>query len=431
MIPPSFCNYNLDYQQRLGFLKLMVEVCDGVRGGPDQFKNRLRHLYRSTSPGRALLSSRFDPKSLLERDEIPSWQPGISKERLDRLVLWGEMTGLVVNGRLSEWARILRLITGPTVFAPEVNPFLLSVQERAFFVHLLFYHDQVLVELVRLLKRHPANARLGVWDACLDTTEAIGCFFDGLQESGSGFERAKLKHILRDLLSRMALQFGLQERGALLSKDQRGLALSNLRQSKPLKRRAHLAEYHAVCRFEQLTDLGLLIKDPPNIDPNERSRESRRLWEWYVPANLIEAATLLPDSQGNLENFLSNDWISFCGRSMNLDLKPLDSFADQREIARLLDQTLPSSRRQLGPVQIHSWATLTCLAALNQRRRLEIGTILLLFDAMREDPDGNSLVRQGGGGSFLTRTASIAKQGISSFFSEHTIKPGVSPNDRT
>jgi hypothetical protein len=50
----------------------------------------------------------FDPEILLRHEEVPSWQPGFSSQRIDRLVLWAEMLGLVTPaGRLAEWSKPL------------------------------------------------------------------------------------------------------------------------------------------------------------------------------------------------------------------------------------------------------------------------------------------------------------------------------------
>ena len=45
MIEVHFCNYNKDYQQRLGFLKVVGRVGQGARGGPDDILDRVKSLY--------------------------------------------------------------------------------------------------------------------------------------------------------------------------------------------------------------------------------------------------------------------------------------------------------------------------------------------------------------------------------------------------
>src|SRR6267154_834183 len=103
MIPVLFCNYNIDYQQRLGFLKLLSIACEGCRGNREAYRQRMLHIYDGRRPLDKVWGT-LDLKSLLSEDGVRSSQIGFSQERLDRLVLWAEMTGIIAqNGRLSEW----------------------------------------------------------------------------------------------------------------------------------------------------------------------------------------------------------------------------------------------------------------------------------------------------------------------------------------
>jgi hypothetical protein len=83
-----FCNYNKDYQQRLGFLKVVGRVGLGARGGLDDFLDRLKALYpegrRPSLPGCRI--EEFDPKALLRTEAAPSWIVGFVPKTLDRLV---------------------------------------------------------------------------------------------------------------------------------------------------------------------------------------------------------------------------------------------------------------------------------------------------------------------------------------------------------
>ena len=54
----------------------------------------------------------------------------------------------------------------------ERNPFILSLQERAFFLHLLLVHDQLLAELLSLLSRIPGDRKLTMHDGRRMITEA-------------------------------------------------------------------------------------------------------------------------------------------------------------------------------------------------------------------------------------------------------------------
>jgi hypothetical protein len=188
----------------------------------------------------------------------------------------------------------------------------------------------------------------------------------------------------------------------------------------------HLAEYHAISRFEQLTDLGLLTKEDPNHPPaDEAAREKARTsWTWYVCPSLAAAARILAPVVSDLEPFLQQAWMRFCAVGFGQRTRDLDAFEDQRQIAALLDETLPHARRQIGPVQVHTWASLSCLRALGRGCLLELATIEKLLETMRSDPHTANSVRLSGRAELRGRTAAVPKTGLSELLKDHTVAAG-------
>lgn len=409
MLTPRFCNYYTDYQQRLGFLKILARTGEGVRGGRDQYIDRLRALYHPRGISRLEGRAPFTPKKLLERDEVPSWQSGFTERYLDRLVNWGEMVGIIAtNGRLSEWARILLLIGQPT--KEDENPFVLSDVERAFFLQLLLIHDQALRDLIVRLGVYSSGTRLGVRESCLEMLEALGVFAERVK--GQGVEAVQMRVELRDLFERIARQWQL-DRSAFTTPSRRAETLTALRRETTSRTRNRLVEYHTICRFEQLTDLGLLTKEDQRATSVEERRHSRSAWLWSVTPGLVEVSRLLASDAGIAE-ILTHHWIELSIRGNGIGLlEPLS----RKELIEVLDQVLPAARRQLGPVQVHSWATLACLAALRCGRSLEIGQVYGFLDELRHDPSGGDVIRQGGRLDFLDRTAVVSRDGLLSHFS--------------
>jgi hypothetical protein len=420
MIPTLFCNYNLDYQQRLGFLTLVAVACDTCRGNREAFVDRLTQLYE----GRRSLTNTAGPldlRSLVVQKDVPSWQLGFSSERLDRLVLWAEMMGIIAhNGRLSEWSRILQQIVADDITSPRFNPFVLSLEQKAFFLHLLFIHDQALPFLVSRLAALPSEERITVRSACLLTVDAIGAFYDTIPPTGP--DRIKLRQELRDLLERIAGQYRLHDKRALLTAESRSKAISDLRSLRTVPR-VHLAEYHAICRFEQLADLGVVSKTAGARTIDEEA-DRKKIWEWNRNEHLGAARSILDVATSDLERFLTDNWIEFTGIIARKRLVLLDPIADQVEIAHYLDATLTQSRRPLGPVQVHSWALLAALNALRESRRIEVGVVFRLLDLMRASPTAASIVRQGGRTTFLGRTASVHSDHIADQLSNTPITEG-------
>ncbi|HYV47347.1 MAG TPA: hypothetical protein VFA20_20955 [Myxococcaceae bacterium] len=416
MLIPRFCNYYTDYQQRLGFLKVLARTGEGVRGGHDQYVARLEELYNTRGARRGNRRAVFDPEALLQRTEIPSWQVGFYKPYLGRLVNWGEMCGIIAaNGRLSEWARILLIIGKEQSEERKENPFILSEVERAFFLQLLLVHDQVLRDLIVSLGQRAPGTRLGVLESCLVTLDALGSFADGIQ--GPGIEAVQLRVELRNLLERIARKWKF-DRTAFMSPDRRAEALAAVREEGSRRKpRNRLLEMNAICRFEQLTDLGLLVKEPAGRRDltGEQRRAVRTGWDWEVAPGLNDMAYRLA-SNASITEILTHHWIevSTCGMGP-APLKELQ----KAELVEVLDRVLPMARRQLGPVQVHTWATLASLEALRGHGRLEIGQVHELLDALQRDPGAGDVIRQGGRPDFLGRTAVVSRGGLSSLLSSH------------
>jgi hypothetical protein len=329
----------------------------------------------------------------------------------DRLILWAQMIGIIApTGRLSEWANVLNAL------APQrnlrdfgaCNPFVLSNAERIFFVHLLFYHDQVLPILVNLLGHFPAGTRIGVAAACRLVSQSMAEFLDRLHQEGP--EGLKTRVALRDTLEKIAHEYTLPDVHALTNPKTRPAAVEALANSRRPGTRVLTAERQAVCRLEQLTDLGLLTKEDPAAPPAsaEAVGTARTSWTWYTTEHLPAAAATL--GAGDLEHFLRRSWIKFSTAS--LPESDFHAAADQAEFAVFLDRALPIVRRQIGPVQVHAWAVLACVLAANAGVIIEIDDVHRLLSALHADPRTNHLVRLGGTDSFRGRNVVVPVEGI-------------------
>lgn len=429
MIEPRFCNYNKDYQQRLGFLKIVSRVGQSARGGPEDILDRVRSLYagfrRPTLSGHS--NEDFNPKQLIRTEDAPSWIVGFVPKTLDRLLAWAEMVGLVAqSGRVSEWATILVSLRpqADELTWQQDNPFVLSLEERAFFVQLLFFHDQVLPLLVMRLGQMEPGTAIGNAESCLLVTQSIGDLLDRIR--GNSPTELQTRMELRDVLERIGRQYHVDEPRKLVNAETRASAVTTLAGERAKGVRVKLAEYHAICRFEQLVDLGILTKEDPNNPPAdaEAREKARTAWTWYTTPGLPAASRILREDAADLEAFLQKAWIRFSATGFGKHTTMLDAFRDQREIASLLDATLPLARRQLGPIQVHTWASLTCLRALGQGYLLELFTVTRLLDAMRVDPKTASAVRLSGRADLRGRTAAIPKTGLSELLREHVVSEG-------
>jgi hypothetical protein len=426
MIELHFCNYTRPYQQRLGFLKIVARIGQGARGGPEDIHDRLMALY-GQDRRRLFGFDDFKPEQLVRDERVPSWIVGFVPKTLDRLVTWAEMVGLVAqSGRLSEWATILSGVQYGTESATwnDDNPFILSTEERAFFVQLLFFHDQVLPCLVARLADFDVGTKIGVAKSCLLVAGSLGDLLDNIK--GNSATELQIRQMLCKVLERIGSEFGLTDKSAIVSAKQRDETIRRLHGEQSKGVRVLTAERQAVTRFEQLTDLGLLLKEDPHNPPtDEASREKARTsWTWYIAPGLPAAARILSPRVTDLERFFEDSWMRFCAVGFGQKARELDAFEDQRQIAELLDETLPRARRQIGPVQVHTWASLSCLRALGRGFLLELSTIERLLEAMRIDPHTSNSVRLSGRAELRGRTAAVPRTGLSELLKDYTVAGG-------
>ena len=413
MIEQRYCNYQRNYQQRLGFLKLVAWAGEGLRGGPEEIKSRLTDFGQDAQRHRAIARyGHLDVMALLKQADVPSWQPGFVPKVYDRLVLWAQMVGIIApTGRLSEWANVLNALSPQRNLRDFTasNPFVISPAERTFFVHLLFYHDQVLPFLVDLLGQLPPGTRIGVAEACRLVTVAMAEFLDRLHQEGP--DGLKMRVALRDTLEKITHEYALPDPHAIINSKSRAAAVAAMVSSRRPGTRILTAERQAVCRFEQLTDLGLLTKKDPVHPPQsaEEEESARTSWAWFTTPQLADARDLLRPVE--LEPFLRKAWIRFA-----VTFRPGEVFhpaTDPAEIAVYLDRALPVVRRQIGPIQVHAWAILTCILAAESGVIIEIDDIHGLLSALHANPRTNHLVRLGGTESSRGRNVVVPAEGIS------------------
>jgi hypothetical protein len=265
------------------------------------------------------------------------------------------------------------------------------------------FHDHVLFHLTSALTRLEPGTRIDARRACIEVTKALCLTLDCA--AGVNIHAARSRQMLRDLLERLAGVEHISNKHAFLNPGERENALKQM-EAKTV--RNHLAEYHAVCRFEQLTDLGLLVKeDPFKPSTTDEARErARKSWAWYTTDGLRFFCPQEQNGDCNVEDYLESQWARSCLLDQRLTTD-LDPVKDQVEIARLLDGALPRARRQLGAIQVHTWVFIAALDAIDRGMSLEFKQAYALLDAMRHDQRYSGYLRQSGQQTYLGRTASL------------------------
>jgi hypothetical protein len=223
-------------------------------------------------------------------------------------------------------------------------------------------------------------------------------------------------------LERLAGMEKAVHKGSLLNPEERSRVLHQIATSKT---RNHLAEYHAVCRFEQLTDLGLLVKEAPAQKPktlDERQR-ARTTWSWYITDTLKAVGRLISTSGNDVETYLQEHWAA-SSLAQKANVPTLDPSRDQPEIAKLLDAALPRASRQFGAIQVHTWVFIAALDAIDAGKALEFSAAYKLLDTMRKDARYSTYLRQSGQENYLGRTASLIGGSMADYVGRYPLEIG-------
>jgi len=277
--------------------------------------------------------------------------------------------------------------------------------------------------LISQLGAIASDSPISLGEAQLMTIMAIGAYYDATK--GNSPEESKARRTMRDVLERACRLYGFRDPGGLLNPESRAKAIEEIRnKDKKLAKRNHVAEYQSVCRFEQLTDLGLLIKGDPADPPRtqEEKKSARTGWSWYVTSALHSAGQLLSCSSPDLEMFLQRSWMQFSAALYKPNADRLDPFADQLEVAAYLDQALPFARRQIGPIQLHTWASLSCLKAFSSDKVIELDDINKLLLSIHRHPRLSTFLRVGGQEGLRTRNIAMMGKSIYKLLREHPVE---------
>jgi hypothetical protein len=415
----KFCPYNVEYQQRLGFLKILVSLLPEDRSPPNKVRllERLKFLFvpATKAPAYPLLKERMDEygpldkpsrrkrgedavlsfgDALVRHRSLASWQLGFFADRLDRLWVWGNWLGLVGReGQITEWGLTLRrnieseTRKGVTSGSGWPNPFVLTPAERAIFLQLMLFSDHVFIPLIINLSRIPISttitsprASLLAFLSMVDLLR-IHRTFASLGADGLAVRE------LAEVLKQIAVEFRIEvpkvesEVNGLMEAVIEGRFL-------PTKKRSRLAENHAIPRFEQLADLGLISKDISGESTNQDELEKRTQWSYKPTERLYQVARILaeaiaskqpqswPRGSARVWDILGSYWMEMVGAADARYLDQLDLKRDRVLVGGFLDKGYGRASRSYGFTQFHSVAVEASLAAMSAGYRLEMSDSL-------------------------------------------------------
>lgn len=308
-----------DFYLRLGFLKVLVAVLSPQRRSAlndaivrrletplfdaapahrqlwDAVKDRVSWYEKRTAVGKSIEVD----EALLVYGETESLLYGITRDTAYKILDWGRDVDFVGRGnQITERGLMLRHLLPEqalTAFlAGDVlawNPFVLTLEERLFFLYHLVEIDRVTVEIIAMLADVEPGVVLESGDAARITCRALFRVLDAAQDTIDPRHIPEYR-VARELACVIADELSLEEfqkgcEGQLrrrvpkpVKPTARANALLSGGSKKPRKTTKN-ADHQTIPRFEQLVDLGFLAKVSEDAEGAESSLvEGKRRWRY-------------------------------------------------------------------------------------------------------------------------------------------------------
>jgi hypothetical protein len=420
-----------DFYLRLGFLKVLVGALSPQRRSAANDSIIRRVQKPLLAPAKAISSQLFAdalarlpakamPKeaekkltvaeALLIVGDCPSWLYGITYETAYKILDWGHNVGFVGAGnQITERGLLLRQLISDDhaqrFFAGDAlgwNPFILSDLERIFFLYHLSDIDQLTAGVIVRLGERDTSHILEAADAGEVTCRALFQVLDRARPTLLPRDLPRFR-AARELACTIARELELSD----LLKDCTGLSPRVPRPRTPLagasaRKTTKNTDHQAIPRFEQLVDLGFVVKPGGAADPPSSFKMlSPRRWR-YEPTErcLLWRDSILTPSDDR--NWL---WTRFASAAVRCGLggthaknEPLTPSVLTRFLANAYDRV----HRPIGHTPLESVALTAMMLAAVEGYVLEMAAlhdVLLALKKASSLPDhvffasGNELDR--------------------------------------
>ena len=393
-----------DFYLRLGFLKALVGALSPQRRSAanesiirrvqqpllalakgisaELFGNALARLPDGARPKDAE-SKMTVAEALLIISDCPSWLYGITHDTAYKILDWGHNVGFVGAGnQITERGLLLRQLLPDThvqhFFAGDPlawNPFILSDLERIFFLYHLSDIDQLTAEIILRLGEHHTSGILEAPDAGEVTCRALFHVLDRARPTLLPRDLPRFR-AARELACTIARELDLSDllktcAGSFPRIPKARIPIAAASTRKTTKN----ADHQTIPRFEQLVDLGFVIKPSGPADaPSSFKMLPPRRWR-YEPTDRCQLwrDSILTSSDDR--NWL---WTRFASAAVRCGLGgahaktgPLTPSALVRFLATAYDRV----HRPIGHTPLESVALVAMMLAAVERCVLEMATV--------------------------------------------------------
>lgn len=333
-------------------------------------------------------------EALLFDGDCPSVLYAITPETSYKILDWGHDVLLVGRGnQISERALVLRtLLPGAAAdqfFAGDVNawnPFVLTTAEKLFFLYHLGEIDETTIDLIDGLALRYDQGALEAGDASRLLCEAMFALLSRSEQNLLPRETPQFRTAL-DLACVIADELGVKNFAHICGASRGSRKIGKVGVKRPglsrlgesARRTTKSADHQTIPRFEQLTDLGLVRKDDPEIAD---VFSARRRWR-YIPTDAsrqwrsAHAAELKQKS-----NFW---WYGFAKTAVRtFGLGSSENEAGNHVIAKYLWRAYEKIRRPMGHTPFDSVALLAMIYAAIDGIAIEISAFHRLLLAIKQ-----------------------------------------------
>jgi hypothetical protein len=402
-----------DFYLRLGFLKALAACLDADRRSAlnQAIERKLaRPLFEPARKHQELWravashypdSRNADPKkfttvaeALLVAGDSSSLLFAITPDTSYKVLDWGHDVHLVGRGnQISERALVLRALMDTSAadkfLAGDVtawNPFILTTEEKLFFLYHLAEIDELTLRIIETLARRNTNEPLEAGDAA-----RLMCrgFFDVLTHSQPSLlpRETPMYRIALDLACVIADELALTDFAAICGTSGGVRKIGRTAKRAPLTRVAHTerrttksADHQTIPRFEQLTDLGFLAKaELPSASATAETIQQRKRWR-YIPTAVC--TRWAPRTVSNQSTFLLQGFAHTAVRAYDLG-SPSDVI-DELATAKYLWRAYETIHRPVGHTPFDSVALLAMIFAAVDGLAIEISAFHALMLRLKQ-----------------------------------------------
>jgi hypothetical protein len=410
-----------DFYLRLGFLKVLVAVLSPQRRSVanESLERRLKTpLFSSAKQGypalygeaRERLPSGVDfptskkpseppppsvTEALLMAGDSPSWLFAITEETTYKVLDWARNVHFVGPGnQITERGLLLRQLLPEKAAGAFLsgdpaawNPFILTDIERLFFLYHLCEIDELTAEIVLRLGGLDLHASLESPDASNITCRALFAVLDRSRQRLAPRDLPAFR-TARELACAIARELDLSDLvkrcGGMTPRVPKARVLSVRTATSSHRKTTKNADHQTIPRFEQLVDLGFLIKPGSVTDELSYKTLAQRRWKYQPTPRCHSWGEALGHHSTAEARWLWGRFARAAVQSGIAGVSPKPESPGPTRTAHFLAEAYARVHRPMGHTPFESVALLAMMLAATEGYVLEMTSLhRLLLEAKR------------------------------------------------